>query len=130
MTSKRSIATSILLGMVLAVPPVVSGHHSVSAEYDSDNEVTLKGVVSKIAFTNPHTAVFIDVTNEDGTVTSWELELLPPAMLFRQGWRVGLVPAGTTLTVEAYLAKDGVHRAHANTMMLANGEELRIGVER
>ena len=74
MAPKRSIATSILLGMVLAVPSVVSGHHSVSAEYDSDNEVTLKGVVSKIAFTNPHAAVFIDVTNEDGTVTSWELE--------------------------------------------------------
>ena len=63
MTSKRSIATSMLLGMVLAVPSVVSGHHSVSAEYDRDNEVTLKGVVSKIAFVNPHTAGYIDVTN-------------------------------------------------------------------
>ena len=73
MTSKRSIATSMPLGMVLAVPSVVSGHHSVSAEYDRDNEVTLKGVVSKIAFVNPHTAGYIDVTNEDGTVISWEL---------------------------------------------------------
>ncbi len=66
MAPKRSIATSMPLGMVLAIPSVVSGHHSVSAEYDSDNEVTLKDVVSKIAFVNPHAALYIDVTNKDG----------------------------------------------------------------
>jgi DNA/RNA endonuclease YhcR with UshA esterase domain len=114
--------------MVFGVPPVISAHHSVSAEYDTNQEVALKGVVSKIEYTNPHTALFIDVTDNDGTVTTWELELLPPAMLFRNGWTPTSVPVGVTLTVKCYLAKDGVHRAHANEAVMANGRKLRLGM--
>ena len=108
--------------MVVAVPSVVSGHHASAAEF-GDEQIPMKGVITKIQYVNPHTTIFIDVTNKDGTVTSWELEFLPPANLFRLGWRKDLVKVGTTLSGMAFVAKDGVHRAHLR-QILANGEKL------
>ena len=117
----------MLLGMALAVPAVVSGHHAISAEYGGNSkEVPLKGVITNILYTNPHPAIFVDVTNKDGTVTSWEIEVgTPPANLFRQGWRKDMVKAGTTLDMMVLLAKDGVRRAHLQSGT-ANGEPLRL----
>ena len=128
MTSKRSLASSMLLGMALAVPAVVSGHHAISAEYGGNaQEVPMKGVVTKVLYTNPHPAIFIDVTNKDGSVTSWEIEVgTPPANLFRQGWRKDQVKAGATLDIMVLLAKDGVRRAHLQSGTV-NGEPLPIG---
>ena len=127
MTSKRSIASSILLGMVLAVPSVVSGHHAMSAEYGSKQSI-MTGVVTRIEYLNPHSALFMDVKNKDGTVTNWELQLLPPANLFRAGFRKEQIPVGTTLSVMVVLSKDGGPRAHPlGSGTLANGEKVPLG---
>ena len=127
MTSKRSIACSMLLGMVLAVPSVVSGHHAGSTEFAVDKEITMTGVITKIFYTNPHTGLFVNVTEKDGTVTEWELNLLPPANLFRAGWRKDQVPIGTTVTIVANPAKDGVHRASPKSVTLPNGQKMPLG---
>ena len=128
MTFKRSIASSLLLGMALAVPSVVSGHHAISAEfYGADKQVPMKGVVTQVLYTNPHPAIYIDVTNKDGTKTSWEIQVgTPPANLFRQGWRKDQVKVGATLDMMVLLAKDGVLRAHLQSGTI-DGVPLPLG---
>ena len=127
MTSKRAVACSMLLGIALAVPAVVSGHHAGSTEFELDKEVTLVGVITKIFYTNPHTGLFVNVTDKDGTVSEWELNMLPPANLFRAGWRKEQVPIGTTVTVVANPAKDGVHRVSPRSVTLPNGQRMAMG---
>jgi len=49
----------------------VSAHHSFAAQYDANKPVTLKGIVSKVEWTNPHARFYVDVRDETGTVTNW-----------------------------------------------------------
>jgi hypothetical protein len=37
--------------------------------------VELKGVVTKLGWTNPHARFYIDVTDASGKVTNWNFEL-------------------------------------------------------
>jgi hypothetical protein len=46
--------------LAVAAAPVLA-HHSFSAEFDSNQKVNLKGVVTKIEWMNPHTWFYFDV---------------------------------------------------------------------
>ena len=48
--------------------------------------MTLKGVVTKVEWTNPHARFYINVTDADGKVVNWNLELASPNYLKRAGW--------------------------------------------
>ena len=73
------------IGLVAAAAPVVA-HHSFAAEYDSSKPITLKGTVTRVEWTNPHARFYVDVKDEGGSVTNWNLELASPNVLARQGW--------------------------------------------
>src|SRR5690348_17830060 len=92
-------------GLVLAALPAMA-HHSFAAEYDSKRPVTLKGVVTKVDWTNPHVYFYMDVTDEGGAVTNWAFEMGPPGLLQRAGWNRNLLKVGDEVTVEGTLAKD------------------------
>lgn len=56
-------------------------HHSFSTEYDGEKTFNLKGTVSKVEWTNPHVRFYVDVTGENGKVTTWNMELASPSAL-------------------------------------------------
>ncbi len=101
------------------------GHHSFSAQYDSDKPVNLTGTVTKVEWQNPHVYVYIDVMNEDGEYAQWALELGAPAVLTRtQGWTRSTLQIGDEINVEGRLARDGSNLANARNVTLASGETL------
>ena len=102
-------------------------HHSFAAEYDADKPVTLKGTVSKIEWTNPHARFYVDVRDEKGTVTSWNLELASPNVLVRNGWTRKSLNVGDEVVVEGSLAKDGSKMANARVVRLADGRRVFAG---
>ena len=61
--------------------PVIA-HHSFAAEFDSGKTVTLRGIVSKVDWINPHIFVYLDVKDDTGKTTTWALQSLPP-LFFR-----------------------------------------------
>jgi hypothetical protein len=71
----------VFLFLVLAVP--VFAHHGFDTEYDANKKVKLSGVVTQVAWTNPHMRVYVDVTGPDGKVTNWNLELTSPNTIRR-----------------------------------------------
>ena len=107
--------------LVMAAIPMVA-HHSFAAEYDADKPVTLKGVVTKVEWTNPHARFYVDVKDDSGKITNWNLELASPNVLRRRGWKRDSLKEGDQVTVEGSAAKDGSKMANARTVKLANGQ--------
>jgi len=113
--------------MLLSVKPATA-HHSFDAEYDSKKTATISGTVTKLDWVNPHAFVFIDSTDESGTVKSFKIEMGPPYALVRGGWKRDTVKIGDKVTVQAAaLAKDGSNAAGSEQttfMVLASGQKL------
>ena len=111
-------ALSVLVGLVLATPGVLA-HHSFAAEFDAGKPLTLKGIVTKIEWANPHTYFYLDVTASDGKVVNWGMEMGSPNGLMRQGWTRNTLHVGDEVMVEGSQAKDGANVGNARAVTLA-----------
>ena len=105
----------------------VTAHHSFAAQYDANKPVTLKGIVTKVEWTNPHARFYVDVRDETGTVINWNLELASPNVLVRNGWSRKSLMVGDEIVVEGSLAKDGSKMANARVVRLADGRRVFAG---
>ena len=114
-------------GLFCVTAPVVA-HHAVGAEYDADKTVTLEGTVTKIEWTNPHSRIYMDVKEADGTVVNWNMELAARSGLVRQGWTSRTVSIGDTLTVLGHMARSGVKMVSAREITMADGRVVLRGV--
>lgn len=93
---------------VLACALPVFAHHAFTAEFDSDKTVTLRGTISKVDWSNPHIFIFLDVKDDAGKTTTWELQSLPPLFFRGSGLTKDVLLSNKQeVTVTAYVAKDG-----------------------
>ena len=90
-----------VLGLVATAAPVAA-HHGFDTEYDAKKRVKLTGVVTQVAWTNPHMRVYIDVTGPDGKVTNWNMELTSPNTIRRQGWGPNDLRKGDKVVFEGF----------------------------
>ena len=114
-------------GMLLAAAVSVSAHHSFSAEFDQNRQVTLEGKVVMMEWVNPHSWLHIDVTKADGTVERWKIEGGSPSVLLRKGWNRDSLPAGLKVKVVGFQAKDGSFRASSRDLQFPDGRRMDLG---
>src|ERR1700722_3712565 len=105
MRRKLSLALAAAAALFCTLP--LLAHHAVSAEFDASKMVTLKGVVSKVDWVNPHIFVYFDAKDDSGKVTTWRLQSLPPMFFKNSGLTKDKLLNGSDATVTAYPAKDG-----------------------
>ena len=122
----KILALSILTLLGLAAVPV-SAHHAFAAEFDASKPVTLKGVVTKIEWMNPHTWFYIDAKTESGAVEHWQCETGAPIELVRRGWKKSDLKVGDDVTVQGFRAKDGTNTANARLVTLPDGKKVFSG---
>jgi hypothetical protein len=94
------IGVSLLAGISFVMP--VSAHHSTAANFDRNSEITIEGVVTKYKFQNPHVQILVDVTNDDGAIEHWMVELSAKSQLFRSGWTGDEFVAGEKISVTGW----------------------------
>jgi hypothetical protein len=114
-----------LVGLALALwaGPTLA-HHSFDAEYDRSKTVVMKGTVTKVEWMNPHARFYVDVKDQRGRVTNWNMELGSPNGLRRAGWNRNSLKIGDEVTVTASLARDGSKMANARDIVLADGRKV------
>ena len=122
---KSLVLLASLLLSIAAVP--VLAHHSFAAEFDTKKPVTLKGVVTKVEWMNPHAWFYIDVADDQGKIEHWQCETGAPIELLRRGWRKNNLKVGDQVTVEGFRAKDATNTASARMVMLPDGRKVFSG---
>jgi DNA/RNA endonuclease YhcR with UshA esterase domain len=118
--------TILAIALSLAVAPVAA-HHSWTADYDARKPVSVKGVVTKVEWTNPHTHFYVDSKDESGTVTSWNFEMASTLALERSGWSRKTLQAGDAVTITGFGGRAVTTRAIAQTITTADGKALFAG---
>lgn len=103
---------TVICGFLLAALPAFS-HHSIAAEFDVDNPIKLTGAVKEVVWMNPHISVFVDVTQENGEVLTYEVQGGTPNSMYRRGFRKDDLNPGDPVIVVGARAR--------------NAESLRVG---
>ena len=124
-----------LLGVVLAVvavlatASVLSAHHSVAGQFDDSKSVTLKGVISKVDWVNPHIYLYIDVKTDGETVDVVARHGADGHGAPRRAHRANRLPgkAGEVVTIDCIPARDGTkHLGWVNTITYADGHKIEL----
>jgi len=98
-------------------------HHS-GTMFDDKKEVTVEGVVKEFQYTNPHSWLLVDVTNADGSVTTWGFEAEGPTTLMQMKIRRSDFAPGTKVTMTGHPMRDGRPAAAWTKAVRADGVEF------
>jgi hypothetical protein len=121
---RKAVMAAVLMG---CMGSAAWAHHSFVAEFDPAKPSSIAGNVTKIDWTNPHARFYVDVKDASGTTVNWEVELGSPNTLIRYGWARNTLAAGTAVSVEGFLARDGHKYINAKTVKLADGRTVNAG---
>ncbi len=102
MMAKLTLATTGALA--LAVP--AWAHHS-HGNYENDESVDLEGVVTEVHLINPHSWVFMEVTDDRGQKTEWGLEASARGVLERIGVTYDYIGPGDAIKVRCHPLRGG-----------------------
>lgn len=115
---------SILFTIVLCAAAPLCAHHELRAEFDDHKPVTLRGIVTRFEWDNPHALLYLDVVEAHGDLVNWATEWASPIELHRAGWARDSLKVGDPVTVEGWRARDGSNLASGRSIVLPGGKRL------
>ena len=108
---------------LLAVSAPLFAHHG-NVGYD-ERTLVVKGTVTAWLWTNPHTFLKFDATDDKGAVTHWIAEWNAPGSLINYGVTAKSFKVGDEVTVTMFgIAKSGASVGRITKVLLPNGQEL------
>jgi hypothetical protein len=102
---------------------VVTAHHS-TTEFDYTRQVTIKGIVKELQWTNPHSYIQLIVDGEGGEKIQWSIEIGSPSLNVNMGWRKASVKAGDVVTMNIAPARNGKPYGTLRVLTFADGQKL------
>jgi hypothetical protein len=114
-----SLLPAILIALLLT-SLAASAHHSF-AMFDRSVEKVVTGTVVRWAFNNPHSWLYLNVKNKDGSETLWGFEGSSPTALLQRGVTGSTFEPGQTVMVLYCPLKDGRPGGGLGWARLANG---------
>jgi len=114
----------IVFSLLLSAIPA-GAHHAFATEFDGKKPITMKGVVTKIEWMNPHVWFYLDIKNETGEVQNWGFEMGGPNSLRNSGWTRETMKIGDEVIVEGSMAKNNSKNVNAKSVTMAStGKKL------
>ena len=125
---RTTLAAALAAVALLLAGAPVRAHHAFAAEFDVSRPITLRGMVTKMEWINPHSWIHLDVKGPDDKPMSWMVEGGSPNSLLRLGFTMNAVKYGMEIVVEGYQAKDGTNKGVGRSLTFADGRKLFLGM--
>jgi Family of unknown function (DUF6152) len=123
------IIASLMTAFLLMLSAPVIAHHGTGISYDLSKLVSVKGVVVKYAWSNPHSQLYFDVKDDKGNIEHWSAEMNAPTNLERAGftrkYMFDLFQPGAEVTVSGFRSKSGAPVVVFSKALLADGREFK-----
>jgi hypothetical protein len=123
-SSTARVMAVLLMAALLMVCAPAFAHHGTGSSYDESKTVTVTGVVDEFIWTNPHSQLFVNVTDAQGNVVRWGCEMSSPGVLARRGWTKHLVKPGDKVTVTMNPSRAGTPVGVFRSIVLADGSTM------
>jgi len=118
----KTLSLATIADAAFAAPALA--HHSF-AMFDATKTVTLQGTVKEFEWTNPHSWLRVNVTDDKtGKPQLWALELSSPARLITMGMSSTSVKAGDQVSVTFHPMKDGTRGGQFIQATLPGGKQV------
>ena len=117
---RNIMASTIVAGYV----GTSMAHHGSNSQFDESKTVEVEGIVTEIAFVNPHAYVYFDVSDENGETRNWHCEMRAATMLRRSGWTEEMFSPGTHIRIQGSPSRNEENGCYAASMTLNEGEEI------
>jgi hypothetical protein len=115
--------TRVGLAAALLAAGTALAHHS-PIVFDRTRQVTLTGIVTEFRWGNPHSWIHVDVTDDDGKVADWSIEMNPASNLARDGWRSSTLKPGDKVSVVVYPLRNDEKGGQYISITLPDGKVL------
>jgi uncharacterized protein DUF6152 len=120
----RRFSAALFAVLLTLVSTNLLAHHGRGSTYDSKKEVALKGTVKEVLWRNPHIAIFLDVKDASGKVTTWAIEHSNVSQLARLGYSKGTLKPGMEVTAVVNPGSKGEPIGLCQKVILADGKEI------
>jgi hypothetical protein len=120
----------LLLGTIAAALgiPAAHAHHSTALVYDRGGAlVEAEGVITKVAWVNPHVRFEMRGAGADGVERLWQIESNSVSIVSRFGLTAELVAAGTRVKVAGNGGRQADNVLWLTNMLMPSGEEILFG---
>jgi hypothetical protein len=127
MNAKQWVVAVTVVTTAAVVVPVIA-HHSSAPFYDPTKTVEVTGTVTKLHIKNPHSFLYVDVT-EKGQKVEWQVEMGTGAQLARNNLTVETLKPGTEIKVSGQPSRaEGSHGMCCIRMLMkADGSAILRG---
>ena len=125
---KQTLGFLVLAGWLSASASSYA-HHSLAGVYDIRKEGEVSGVLTKVAFTNPHGAMTIAVKGTDGQSVEWVMTTGSANTLANLGFGgkgPNTVKAGDAVTIKYFPARSGKPLGFIRSITLADKREITL----
>src|SRR6476469_5743449 len=123
------VTVGVLAAVLIAAAPA-GAHNSFAAEFDATKCSDITCVMTKVAYENPHSYVWVDVKDGSGKMVSNTFQLSSPSNLKRGGATYGVLNGslGKEVLVRGCASRNGeANRFAASFIKLPDGTVQRVG---
>ena len=111
------------LVVAVAIAPWAAAHHGFGT-FLMNEDVEITGTVTKLDFVNPHSWLYLDVTQPDGKVVAMRCEMRSATTLRRSGWSPDLFPVGKKITITGSPDRDDPYSCYVSTVIFDDGSRI------
>jgi hypothetical protein len=111
---------AVLVALATFLTTPLFAHHG-AGTFDRNKSVELTGTITGVDFINPHSWVYFDVVDADGTTQAHRCEMRAATVLRRSGWTPEMFRVGEAVTITGRGDRYDANSCYLTTIVFANG---------